>query len=295
MRPKNRTIGRASFALLARCAPALAAQFAVRQFGTIPRQATRAGTDWWQRIDREEFAIGSGNTAVAYSVGQGSRVLLVHGWGSSAKQLGHLVTALLDQGFAVTALDGPGHGEARGFRPSMLAFARAITRASERFGPFEGLVAHSLGAGAATLSMARGMSVERAVYISPLVEPQAHFERLVAELGLERGALLELAERHFGIHWEDADAARHARKLRVPLRVFHDPKDRAVPFRESEVLVEAWRGAELVPAHGLGHRRILDAKAVTVGTLEFLLSRPASRSAIVENHAIRGATLRAQP
>lgn len=295
MRPENRTIGRASFSLLARWAPPLAAQLAVRQFGAIPHPAKRAADAWWQRIDREEFAVGGGNTAVAYSVGQGPRVLVMHGWGSSAQQLGSLVTALVDQGLAVTALDGPGHGAARGFRPSMLVFARAITLASERFGPFEGLVAHSLGAGAATLAMSRGMSVERAVYLSPLVEPQAHFERLVTELGLERVALLELAERHFGIHWEDVDVARHARKLRVPLRVFHDPKDRAVPFRESKALVEAWRGAELVPAHGLGHRRILDAKNVTAGTLEFLLSRPASRSAIVENHAIRGAALRAQP
>lgn len=297
MCPEIRTIGRASFALLARWAPPLAAQLAVRQFGAIPRQPSRDGADWWQRIDREEFAVtpGSQNTTVAYSVGQGPRVLVMHGWGGSAKQMRGLVTALLDAGFSVTALDGPGHGAARGSRASMPVFARAIVAASDRFGPFAGLVAHSLGAGAATVALSWGVRVERAVFLAPLVEPQAHFERLVAELGLEQSALLTLAERHFGIHWEDADVARHARGLRIPLRVLHDPADRAVPFRESEVLTQAWHGAELVPAQGFGHRRILAARPVIAGMLEFLLNRAAPRSAIVENDAIRGAALRAQP
>jgi pimeloyl-ACP methyl ester carboxylesterase len=297
MRPEIRTIGRASFSLLARWAPPLAAQLAVRRFGAIPRRRSPDAADWWQRVDREEFAVGSGdrNTAVAYSIGRGPRVLLMHGWGGSAKQMRSLVTALLDAGFAVTALDGPGHGAARGSRPSMPVFARAIVAASERFGPFAGLVAHSLGAGAATVALSGGVSVERAVFLAPLVEPQAHFERLVAELGLERDALLTLAENHFGIRWEDADVARHARGLRVPLRVFHDPADRAVPFRESEALLESWRGAELLPVQGLGHRRILADRGVVAGTLEFLLNRGAARSAIVQNDAIRGAALRAQP
>jgi pimeloyl-ACP methyl ester carboxylesterase len=287
MRPEIRTIGRASFGLLARWAPSLAAQMAVRQFGAIPRPRSPGATDWWQRVDREEFAVGPGdrNTVVAYSIGHGPRVLLMHGWGGTAKQMGSLVTAL----------DGPGHGAARGFRPSMPVFARAIVAASERLGPFAGLVAHSLGAGAATVALSRGVSVERAVFLAPLVEPQAHFERLVAELGLERGALLSLAGRHFGIRWEDADVARHARELRIPLRVFHDPADRTVPFRESEALLESWRGAKLVPAEGLGHRRILADRGVVAGTLEFLLNRPAPRSAIVQHDAIRGAALRAQP
>jgi pimeloyl-ACP methyl ester carboxylesterase len=297
MRPEIRTIGRASFSLLARWAPSLAAQMAVRQFGAIPRPRSPGATDWWQRVDREEFAVGPGdrNTVVAYSIGHGPRVLLMHGWGGTAKQMGSLVTALLDANCAVTALDGPGHGAARGFRPSMPVFARAIVAASERLGPFAGLVAHSLGAGAATVALSRGVSVERAVFLAPLVEPQAHFERLVAELGLERGALLSLAGRHFGIRWEDADVARHARELRIPLRVFHDPADRTVPFRESEALLESWRGAKLVPAEGLGHRRILADRGVVAGTLEFLLNRPAPRSAIVQHDAIRGAALRAQP
>ena len=50
--------------------------------------------------------------------------------------------------------------------------------------------------------------------------------------------------------------------LRVPLRIFHDVKDREVPVESGEAIAREWPGAVLTRTEGLGHHRILYAPEV---------------------------------
>jgi pimeloyl-ACP methyl ester carboxylesterase len=66
--------------------------------------------------------------------------------------------------------------------------------------------------------------------------------------------------------------------MTAPLLVFHDPEDREVPFAEGAELARRWPGAELRPAAGLGHLRILRDEgcvAAAVGFLGGSLGKPA--------------------
>jgi pimeloyl-ACP methyl ester carboxylesterase len=66
------------------------------------------------------------------------------------------------------------------------------------------------------------------------------------------------------------EADRAARSLRIPGLVIHDEGDRHVPFAHGAAIADAWRGAELVPQNGLGHRRILESSDVVRRIAEFV-------------------------
>ncbi|TMH07977.1 MAG: lysophospholipase, partial [Betaproteobacteria bacterium] len=68
-------------------------------------------------------------------------------------------------------LDFPGHGRSGGWRSTLPQFTRAIHSATSRFGPWHGVVAHSLGAVAALHTAARGLPAKRLVLVAPSAPP----------------------------------------------------------------------------------------------------------------------------
>ncbi|NUR95709.1 MAG: alpha/beta hydrolase, partial [Kribbellaceae bacterium] len=120
-----------------------------------------------------------------YSWGDGERpVLLVHGWRSRASRYAAFVTRLLELGYSPVSYDAPAHGDSDGEVASILGHQRIIRALEERHGPFEGVIAHSLGVPFALYAVREGVAAKRMVMISGVAEFGYLADAFCAELGL---------------------------------------------------------------------------------------------------------------
>lgn len=133
----------------------------------------------------------------------GPRALLIHGLSSSADSWWRLTEALVERGWAVTAVDLRGHGSAaRADRYALEDYASDLPRAR-----WDVVIAHSLGGAAALIAAADPQFTRRLVLLDPVLEVPEH-ERdeiiadQVAELALDAATLAELKP-----HWDDRDRA----------------------------------------------------------------------------------------
>jgi pimeloyl-ACP methyl ester carboxylesterase len=210
----------------------------------------------------------------AWDWGDGPTVLLVHGWNGAASQLSSFVPELVKRGFYVVAFDLPAHGASDGRRTHVVDMAETLAEVGARLGPVHAVIGHSLGATATGLAISRGLSVKRAVLLSPPAEPTLFARGFASQIGLpeERvSGMLGLIESKFGFVPGALDLRRTAAGIRgSSALVMHDIGDREVPFDHGADIAEAWPGAKFVPLRGLGHRRLLRDSQVVEKAVDFI-------------------------
>ncbi|MFG2719108.1 alpha/beta hydrolase [Streptomyces sp. NPDC048416] len=237
---------------------------------TQPPNATRPILDQAAK----EVEVVDGGKVVHYLWGEGERrVLLVHGWAGNAGHLTVLADALAEAGCSVVVADLPGHGESEGAESSVIHFARAIEAANERFGPFHAVVAHSMGAAATTYAMARGVALERAVFVNPISSYTSLWRRSgeVMQVSPEAiGLVRSRAEQWLGVSFDAIEPALAAPEFTAGLLVVHDENDPESPITDSEALVAAWGRAELMRVQDLGHTKVLRDEAVVRRAVAFV-------------------------
>ncbi|HET7525172.1 MAG TPA: alpha/beta fold hydrolase, partial [Burkholderiaceae bacterium] len=201
------------------------------------------------------------------------RVLLTHGWAGDAQQMRTLGETLAAAGFDPVLLDLPAHGASDGARATLPQWVRALFTASATLGPWFGVVAHSLGALAATHAAARGLSVQRLVLLSPSPPPALFLRWYAAGLGLNE-SLAERMERAIvrreGVGVEQFAPDWLGPRVAQPTLVLHDVDDRTAPLTVGRALANALRDGQLQSTEGLGHRRILDDDAVAAAVVRHL-------------------------
>jgi len=214
-----------------------------------------------------------GNGLVGTRWGAGPTVLLVHGWEGRGTSLMAFIQPLVDRGFRVVALDGPGHGDSPGETTDPMDFARHLTQVGQELEPLAGIVAHSMGAASTALAIRSGLQVEKVVLLagpssfSGVLERYAQVTRLPEPVAQRFYALM--AQR-VGAAAEAITVAEVCRDFTVPALIFHDPEDAEVPFRDAQDVADAWPGARLRVVTGRGHRRILFAPQVVEEAVDFL-------------------------
>jgi pimeloyl-ACP methyl ester carboxylesterase len=278
--PRLMPLVRAGNRVLSRLAPAAAARLAERLFLTPPRpRRPAAEIDLLATARARPMRVGARRIEV-WTWGSGPAVLLVHGWGGRGAQLGPLVEPLVARGFSVVTFDAPGHGAADGGQvtiPEMVAAVREVAAAS---GPLAGLIAHSMGAAAASLALDGGLEAGAVVFLAPASDLVDAATRFTETLGFSRGvgeAMRRRIERRVGRPWSAFDVTMLAPALRAPLLVVHDRGDAEVPWQHGLVVARAWRGAELLLTDGLGHRRLLRDPDVLAAAVAFVAARAAER------------------
>ena len=236
------------------------------------RPAPSREVDWLAGSRRQEVTSGA-HRVVCWTWGRGPTVLLVHGWEGRGSQLGAFVEPLVAAGLRVVALDAPGHGGSTGRRSSLVEMADAVLDTARALGPVRAVVAHSAGAAATTIALARGLRPERAAFVSPAADPGRFLYEISAAIGLPR----EVADRtrwrieeRFGVEWSSLRPESLARDLVMPLLIVHDERDREVPVADGVRLANAWRASYLLTTNGLGHRRILRAPEVVAAVSGFV-------------------------
>ena len=271
---------RAGFRVLSPTVPGLAARFAEHLFFS-PRRHPRPAWEYeiLERGERLSIDRQGKPPIAAWRWGDGARtVLLVHGWEGRGAQLGRFIDPLVDAGFRVVAFDAPGHGDSGGSRASPMHIARAIERVLEVVSGAHGIIAHSMGALGATLSMSRSPCARRLVYVAPAIDPQRATRAFSHALGIDervRSRMQRRIEARFSMPMEDLAATTLAPRIEAPLLVIHDQGDSEVPWADGRTLVDAWPRSELLTTRGLGHRRILKERSVIDASVAFMRRREA--------------------
>jgi pimeloyl-ACP methyl ester carboxylesterase len=204
----------------------------------------------WQRSDVEPGA---------------PKVLLTHGWAGDAQQMRPLADTLAAAGFEPVLLDLPAHGRSGAWRSNLPQWVRALFAVTARFGPWDGVVAHSLGAMALSHALARGLPARRAALIA-LAPPPWQFLRWFADaMGTGEGLAARMRghiEHREGVSLGHFEPAWLAERVIQPTLIVHDRGDVTAPIVGSETLLAGLPAGRLHVTEGLGHRRLLSNPAV---------------------------------
>lgn len=263
---------RRGLSLLTRIAPSLAPTLAERLFFTPPLARGSRGLALLREAEPIRLEV-DGRSVAAWRWGRGPAIGLLHGWGGRAAQLTAFVEPLLARGFAVVALDAPGHGRSGRGLSSAPQFARALRAVADSVGGLHGLAAHSLGAAAAALAMRDGLRVDRVVMLGAAADPPLWVRRFADELGLPPRIVDELrvrSERRIGMPWRELHLPTLAASCEASLLVVHDRDDAEVPVADASAIVAASPRATLLETSGLGHNRLLRDPDVIARAVDFL-------------------------
>lgn len=278
--PENRTNVRIApapvrlgFKVLSWLAPGEAERRAAILFRT-PSRARSSAPHVPGLSARRTTTVSRGLALPTWSFGQGRRVaLLVHGWSGHAGQMASFVRPLVERDFRVVVFDQPAHGEAEGREATVVDFAQAVADVA-RAHHVETIVAHSLGATATALAIARhAITPESVVLYAPAaaVPPYLHRFASALELDAEREVgLVESVRGRLGLDLDALDLRRLAGSMRVPALFIHDPEDRETSFADTRAVAEAWPDAKLLTPFGIGHRAGLRDPAVIDAAASFV-------------------------
>jgi pimeloyl-ACP methyl ester carboxylesterase len=260
----------------------------LRAIGTVsPRLAGRIAFEFWRRplargrIREAEREIHQAarvevvDGIVTYAWGDGRRpVLLVHGWRSRASRYAGFVAKLLELGYSPISYDGPGHGDTTVAMGTILDHQRIINGLADKYGDFEGVIAHSLGVPFALYAVRRGVPAGRIVSISGFAEFGYLVDKFSRELGLKpstQAALRTAIER--GLFEGDPEiwSKYSVGPGDTELLVIHNDEDDVVDPAQADVLLASYgKKARFSPKTGLGHGRILSDPAVIAEAVSFL-------------------------
>jgi pimeloyl-ACP methyl ester carboxylesterase len=269
------------FRAVGAAAPRVAAYLGERMFYIPPPyHMPRREREWMRQAVREDLPLAGHNVATYRWGDTGPTVVLVHGWGGRASQMGSLVAPLVSAGFRVAAFDAPAHGATPGRKTNGFAIADVLADFAARQESLYGVVAHSFGAICVLIAMRRGVSVERAAMISPGVEGNTLFRGFGEKIGLPERARVELRRRviarfgedrwrQFGTREEGATLGSCAKGVLLA----HDVDDREVPWAETVELARWTANARLCTTKGLGHRRILRHERMLERVTRFMAGR----------------------
>lgn len=239
----------------------------------VSERALEKQARWLEGSETLSLRTADGHHLRGFAAGEGPVVLLVHGWGEWAANLGAFVAPLVTAGYRVVGFDLPAHGRSSGTQTDALVTAAAVADAAASQGGVQAIVAHSMGAHAATTALHRGLDVDAVALLAPAVRlygVEDFAEMLSLPPAAARG-LRRTIERRYGTSvWEDLAADLLARELRTPALIVHDADDDQIAPSDGRALSEAWQGSRLVVTEGLGHGRIIRDSAVIQQVIAFL-------------------------
>jgi pimeloyl-ACP methyl ester carboxylesterase len=201
----------------------------------------------------------NGRTLHGWALGDGPLAMLIHGWGGWAAQFGQVATALAARGLRAVTIDLPGHGDDRASRSDVFQFVDALLALADREGQPVVIMAHSIGAMAATMAF-DDTPPSAAVFLAPALSTDVMLDMYTQAVGLRATAARELRRRvdaFVGDAWPLVNRGADLEWPHGPLLVVHDRNDPQTPFARSAELAERQPHVDLVEASGLGHNRVL--------------------------------------
>lgn len=267
---------RSGFRLLDAVWPDLAGRMAANLFFTPRRRtASQAGQPVMSQAERATVWHGSRQLTGYIWPNDGPIVLLVHGWESNAGGMRGFVRPLLAAGYTVVAFDAPAHGRSQGRQTNIVDYGGALQTIIYQFGPVYGVVAHSLGAATAllTLSQYPYLGVRRIVSIGAPARLRDILDTWVAFLGISNPAMQRMRQKvvdRVGISLEALAVETAVSHLTIPGLIMHDRRDQIVAYANAEAIARNWQTATLYTTEGLDHRGALQDRDTIRRVVAFL-------------------------
>lgn len=210
--------------------------------------------------------------------GKGPLVVLMHGWSGSGTQFRYFIPELVKAGFKVAVFDAPAHGRNPGKKAHVIDFADSLVQIQQQVGPVDTVIAHSLGAMAATLATHRGLTVNRLVLLAPQLDASDMFGSYATILNLNK----KLAQRFKALAgqkmadilglddpWELLTIETLLQEKEMPGLIVFDSEDEEVSQQHIAEIESSWVNAESFKTQGLGHIHVLKDKEVIQRVIKF--------------------------
>ncbi len=260
---------RTKFRLLSILSPSLAARQAFQLFCTPLERDVKEHPEIFEDCEELIFEFSEYKINGYKWLGNGrGRVLILHGFESTAVNFAGYVEPLLEKGFDVYAFDAPAHGRSSGQRTTAIVYSEFIKHLHQRFGPFDCFLAHSLGG--LSLSMALvdipHSNISRVALIAPATETTTairHFANFINLDNKSTTAFKAIIERISGRSISWISVTRAVMSIKASILWIHDKQDGITPLADTRQVQEAgYPNIEFWITDGLGHSRIYRDESV---------------------------------
>lgn len=216
----------------------------------------------------------NGKRIMTYQSSTGSKkILLVHGWSGRATQFYQMAPLLIQAGYKVHAFTAPAHGQGTEKQTHMMEFADSIIHMENNHGPFEAIIAHSIGAAAAMRAHVLGVKTKTIVALGA----PGKTEEIVADFCDRLGFIPTIQKRlidnlkvRYGNDIEQFSFPSMAERSNISGLLVHDKTDQDVPVEVARRNHKLWKNSQYIETDGLGHQRILSNPGVIEKIITYL-------------------------
>ena len=204
------------------------------------------------------------------------KVLILHGFESSAVNFDRYVRPLLRKGYEVLAFDAPAHGRSGGKMINAPLYKKTIQAVYKQFGPVHSFMAHSFGGLSLCLAMEEISHTPdyRLVLIAPATETTTAIGTFFSFLKLDPAIRPEFDKviiKKGGVSPSWYSIKRAMKHIKAQVLWIHDEDDDTTPLSDAlKVKEENFPNIRFVITKGLGHRRIYRDNKVTKLIVDFL-------------------------
>ena len=206
--------------------------------------------------------------------GDGSKILLVHGWNGRATNMYKIIKKLNQKKFDVYAFDAPAHGESSGGNTNLPEFISCIESFVSKIHPIHALVGHSLGGFACVYCAAKKIRLKKLILLCPVNNVFELFEFFFNYTRLKEKTR-KLMINHFinktGIIInKELVSEQLVKQIKSKILLIHDESDKQVSILDSKKIKKNVVNGTFFFTKGLGHSRLLRNDKVVEKIISFL-------------------------
>jgi esterase/lipase len=266
---------RLAFSIIGSISPRMAAKTFLHFFSKPPRRTFRS-----HHLTLRQAATESNTPLTAYAFSKqqinvktytwgktGKKVLLLHGWGGSALDFGHIVNTLVENGYQVISFDQPAHGFSTGKNSNLIQWMHVIRAFLDIHADIYGIIGHSFGGLAATLTLAREqVHIPKLIIMAPSISAPAIFDDAYDQMGLDkkvRKAIPGIVQETLKDDLSAMDMHKQFKSVKTDGMLFvYDENDEIIPPKQSAYFLAQHPEVEGFKIRGEGHYRIIRDKQV---------------------------------
>jgi len=268
---------RAKFKLLSAISKKKAAGSAFKLFCTPQKRNRKKLPKIFEEGDKLELLVeGIKVRGWRWNHPAAKKILILHGFESSATNFDHFINPLIKKEYEVMAFDAPAHGRSGGRKITAPLYKQTILEVIRLFGPIQSFLAHSFGGLAVSLALEEFKHTDkwRLALIAPAAETSTAIDTFFKFLELDSGLrkhFEELIKKKGGVDAAWYSVSRALKNIRANVLWVQDEEDTITPMSDVEKIInENHPNIKFVITRGLGHQRIYRDKNITRQIIEFL-------------------------
>jgi pimeloyl-ACP methyl ester carboxylesterase len=205
------------------------------------------------------------------------KVLILHGFSSSAYKFSNYIAPLIEKGYEVIAFDAPAHGNSAGKTINAMEYSKMIEVIIKAFGPVNAFIAHSFGGIALSLALEKTKhdAKTKVVLLAPATETTSAIDSAFKLLDIDnkniREAFEKIIKEKSGHPSKWFSIKRAMQHIQASTLWIHDKEDDVTPLSDALKVKELnLPNVQFHITQGLGHRKIYRDKTVKDMVIDFL-------------------------